>query len=62
VTRPLLSTFLAHIDGDASREVALQAYREAEEKHGIRIYDDHDARVAPGANPTCRSPKNGCAP
>jgi len=49
VTRPLIASFLAHIDGQASREVALQAYREAEEKHGIRIYDDHDARVAPGA-------------
>ena len=49
MTRPLLTTFLAHIDGEASREVALQAYREAEEKHGVRIYDDHDARVAPGA-------------
>jgi len=49
VTRPLIATFLAHIDGQTSREVALQAYREAEEKHGVRIYDDHDARVAPGA-------------
>lgn len=49
MTRPLISTFLAHLDGQASREVALQAYREVEEKHGVRIYDDHDARVAPGA-------------
>ena len=49
MTRPLIATFLAHIDGQASREVALQAFREAEEKHGVRIYDDHDARVAPGA-------------
>lgn len=49
MTRPLLSTFLAHIDGHASREAAVQAYRDAEEKHGVRIYDDHDARVAPGA-------------
>ena len=49
MTRSLISTFLAHLDGDASREVALQAYREAEEKHGVRVYDDHDARVAPGA-------------
>lgn len=49
MTRPLIATFLSHLDGEASREVALQAYREAEEKHGIRIYDDHDARVAPGA-------------
>ena len=49
VTRPLIASLLAHIDGQASREVALQAYREAEEKHGVRIYDDHDARVAPGA-------------
>lgn len=49
MTRPLLSTFIAHIDGNTSREAALRAYREAEEKHGIRIYDDHDARVAPGA-------------
>jgi hypothetical protein len=49
VTRPLIASFLAHLDGEASREVALQAYREAEEKHGVRIYDDHDARVAPGA-------------
>jgi len=49
VIRPLIASLLAHIDGQASREVALQAYREAEEKHGVRIYDDHDARVAPGA-------------
>ena len=49
VTRPLIASFLAHLDGQASREVALQAYREAEGKHGVRIYDDHDARVAPGA-------------
>ncbi len=49
MTRPLIATFLAHIDGQASREVALQALREAESKHGVRIYDDHDARVAPGA-------------
>ena len=49
VTRPFIASLLAHIDGQASREVALQAYREAEEKHGVRIYDDHDARVAPGA-------------
>ncbi len=49
MTRPLITSFLAHIDGQASREVALQAYREAEEKHGVRVYDDHDARVAPGA-------------
>ena len=49
VVRPLIASLLAHIDGQASREVALQAYREAEEKHGVRIYDDHDARVAPGA-------------
>jgi len=49
VTRPLITSLLAHIDGQASREVALQAYREAEEQHGVRIYDDHDARVAPGA-------------
>ncbi|NOQ83166.1 MAG: hypothetical protein GQ551_04100 [Myxococcales bacterium] len=49
MTRPLITSFLAHIDGQASRDVALQAYREAEEKHGVRVYDDHDARVAPGA-------------
>jgi hypothetical protein len=49
VTRPLIASFLAYLDGQASREVALQAYREAEAKHGVRIYDDHDARVAPGA-------------
>jgi hypothetical protein len=49
VTRPFITSLLAHIDGQASREVALQAYREVEEKHGVRIYDDHDARVAPGA-------------
>ena len=49
MTRPLIAAFLSHIDGNASRDVALQAYREAEEKHGVRIYDDHDARVAPGA-------------
>ncbi|MGB5365671.1 MAG: hypothetical protein WBM75_11460 [Polyangiales bacterium] len=49
MTRPLIASFLSHIDGDASREVALQAYREAEERHGVRVYDDHDARVAPGA-------------
>ena len=49
MTRPLIASFLAHLDGEASREVALQALREAEEKHGVRIYDDHDARVAPGA-------------
>jgi hypothetical protein len=49
VTRPLIATWLAHLDGQASREVALQAYREAEGKHGVHIYDDHDARVAPGA-------------
>jgi len=49
VTRPFIASLLAHIDGQASREVALQAYREVEDKHGVRIYDDHDARVAPGA-------------
>jgi len=49
VTRPLIASLLAHLDGEASREAALQAYREAEGKHGIRIHDDHDARVAPGA-------------
>ncbi|MHC4452917.1 MAG: hypothetical protein ACYS0E_22715 [Planctomycetota bacterium] len=49
MTRPFITSLLAHIDGQASREVALQAYREVEEKHGVRIYDDHDARVAPGA-------------
>ena len=49
MTRPLIASFLAYLDGQASREVALQAYREAEAKHGVRIYDDHDARVAPGA-------------
>jgi hypothetical protein len=49
LTRPLIACFLSHIDGRVSREVALQAYREAEAKHGVRIYDDHDARVAPGA-------------
>jgi hypothetical protein len=49
VTRPLIASFLPHLNGEASRQVALQAYREAEEKHGVRIYDDHDARVAPGA-------------
>ena len=49
MTRPFIASLLAHIAGQASREVALQAYREVEEKHGVRIYDDHDARVAPGA-------------
>ena len=49
MTRPFIASLLAHIDGEVPREVALQAYREAEEKHGVRIYDDHDARVAPGA-------------
>ena len=49
MTRPLISALLAHLDGEAPREVALKALRDAEEKHGIRIYDDHDARVAPGA-------------
>ena len=49
MTRPLIASFLAYLDGEAPREVALRAYREAEEKHGVRIYDDHDARVAPGA-------------
>ncbi len=47
--RPFITSLLSHLDGQASREVALQAYREAEEKHGVRIHDDHDARVAPGA-------------
>jgi hypothetical protein len=49
VTRPLIASFIACLDGDSSREDAVQAYRAAEEQHGIRIYDDHDARVAPGA-------------
>jgi hypothetical protein len=49
LTRSLIDALLAHLDGQLSREEALRAYREAEEKHGIRIYDDHDARVAPGA-------------
>ena len=49
MTRPLIDALLAHIDGQTSRESALLAYREAENKHGIRIHDDHDARVAPGA-------------
>jgi hypothetical protein len=49
LTRPLIDTLLAHLDGQISREEALRAYREAENKHGIRIHDDHDARVAPGA-------------
>lgn len=49
MTRPLIASLLACIDGESSREAALQAYRSAEEQHGVRIYDDHDARVAPGA-------------
>lgn len=49
MTRPFIASLLAHIDGQTPREAALQAYRDVEEKHGIRIYDDHDARVAPGA-------------
>lgn len=49
MTRPFIARLLAHIDNVISRADVLQAYRDAEEKHGIRIYDDHDARVAPGA-------------
>ena len=49
MTRPLIASFLACIDGETSREDAVHAYRAAEDQHGIRIYDDHDARVAPGA-------------
>lgn len=49
MTRPFIAALLAHVDGQTSREAALQAYREMEDRHGIRIYDDHDARVAPGA-------------
>lgn len=49
MTRPLIAALLSHIDGQTSREAALSAYREPEDKYGIRIYDDHDARVAPGA-------------
>ncbi|HSN81099.1 MAG TPA: hypothetical protein VLS88_00855 [Polyangiales bacterium] len=49
MTRPLIATLLAHLDGQTTREAALQAYREAENRHGIHIHDDHDARVAPGA-------------
>ncbi len=49
MTRPLIATFLGCIDGEIPREDAVQAYRAAEDQHGIRIHDDHDARVAPGA-------------
>ena len=31
MTRPLIASFLNHLDGEVSREVALQAYREAVE-------------------------------
>jgi len=49
VTQPFIAALLAHLDGETSREEAVQAYRLIESQHGIRIYDDHDARVAPGA-------------
>ncbi|MEM7435771.1 MAG: hypothetical protein AAF436_11510 [Myxococcota bacterium] len=49
MTRPLIAALLAHLDGQTEREDAVRAYRAAESQHGVRIYDDHDARVAPGA-------------
>jgi len=49
VTRPLIASFLACIDGEIPREEAVHAYREAEDRYGVHIHDDHDARVAPGA-------------
>ncbi len=45
----LIRMLLACVDGQISREDTVVAYRAAEDKHGVRIYDDHDARVAPGA-------------
>ena len=49
MNRSLIASLLAHIDGEIPRETALEALRSIEEQHGVRIYDDHDARVAPGA-------------
>ena len=49
MTRPLIASLLACLDGELLREEAVRIYRAAEDQHGIRIYDDHDARVAPGA-------------
>jgi hypothetical protein len=49
LTRSLIEALFACLDGQISREEALAAYRSAENQFGVRIYDDHDARVAPGA-------------
>ncbi|MGB5811791.1 MAG: hypothetical protein WBG86_14735 [Polyangiales bacterium] len=49
MTSSLIASLMAHLDGQTSREDAVRAYRTAEDRHGVRIYDDHDARVAPGA-------------
>lgn len=49
MTRSLIEALFACLDGQLPRDEALAAYRSAEDRFGVRIYDDHDARVAPGA-------------
>lgn len=49
MTRPLIASLLGYIDGQTSKDVAIVALKAVEDRHGVHIYDDHDARVAPGA-------------
>ena len=47
--RPLIDALLKVLDGDEPQFHALELLAALETKHGVHIYDDHDARVAPGA-------------
>ncbi len=49
MTRPLIASLLSYADGQTSKEQAIASLKAVENQHGVHIYDDHDARVAPGA-------------
>lgn len=49
MTRPLIASLLGYADGQYTKEQAIASLEAIENHHGVHIYDDHDARVAPGA-------------